>query len=1024
MATYYADIGIASRPGSAGTQADPFGAAQVRAIVTAPAANNTFYLRGTWVLAADLTFGGGWAQTFEAWDLTAYGPWRIYGDGLYDVSAYAGVGHPFNDGILVVERVQLYTLNRMYVDLNDATSRLYDNATDTTFVYRTAFALAGVGPATYNRCVWYSVNGDTVSSGGAGATVSNGLMNVANFAAFDGGDANTVDGGGNQYDWTMFAQDYDEPDPAEFNIGQYHGVGYLNAWAHTGNVYVNIHADYDGTARQTGTSTHPLDWDAYNDIAIDAAAWQDTHLFYGQRTLAADWQPSGLWQPGFGAYYTTLDGWDGTPQANAAPWRIDANGHIFGMSANSGDHYVCRRFVHTALDIRFEHIGYAQGATRFENCYFATVGDGTTRNGDIDANQGIFEFNGCTCKWTTWTFRVWVGDDLYRFTDCVFDNTVFAENEFGVSTYYVEFRRCRFLGKTQRQVAAGLSSCAEVTFVDCVFDDTLLRDLPSTLAGVTRSTLLYSTFGLPNRKAESFGTYDFGFDGNEREGVGAFWFGICAAEASANPESGKGPLEVQFTGNSESAITGYAWDFGDGHTSNEQSPDHTYDEPGTYEVVYTISDAIGNTSSTTLTVYVYNWDYGLGYVVTKTDRCFRWALPQEPAQGVGWAFYEGADWPQALGKVGTCEAINTSDERVPLVMDANTFEIHELGKKNQWIDGESAYTGSEIESEILFPEVTPPVGAAAKLKHNQSHLNLKPWLKEYRGATGYSEEGFKGVFSSDVFWRVSGSPSDRAVSKQTPFRGQIVADRHFESRFVQMGARIRGAPWRLSSAEMWLETIDTAAAPVRKLMSEMSWALELSEPVLWVSRSQLNPVRNRAAGMTLGGTYASVVTGPDGLAWSATVMGIADNLRAADIVIGTSDFTFVVWLRSPSVPIELYNDGILVIILKMDGEGYYLKWEDGANELRINLEQDYGNWTQLALQRQAGNVVAYENGVLTNSGSLVSPVISYGDDIVLFNGVVSFFDCRIVLRAVTEAALLYMYNDVVDNQGNATCPIF
>ena len=53
--------------------------------------------------------------------------------------------------------------------------------------------------------------------------------------------------------------------------------------------------------------------------------------------------------------------------------------------------------------------------------------------------------------------------------------------------------------------------------------------------------------------------------------------------------------EVMFTNYSQNATT-YAWDFGDGNSSTEQSPTHTYDTEGTYEVVLTATGAGGSAS--------------------------------------------------------------------------------------------------------------------------------------------------------------------------------------------------------------------------------------------------------------------------------------------------------------------------------------------------------------------------------------------------------------------------------------------
>jgi PKD repeat protein/glucose/arabinose dehydrogenase/type 1 glutamine amidotransferase len=74
------------------------------------------------------------------------------------------------------------------------------------------------------------------------------------------------------------------------------------------------------------------------------------------------------------------------------------------------------------------------------------------------------------------------------------------------------------------------------------------------------------------------------------------------ASAQADPSSGPAPLEVQFTGElsdrgAEDPPT-YEWDFGDGETSTEVNPTHTYEEVGTYEVTLTVTDAAGTTTDT------------------------------------------------------------------------------------------------------------------------------------------------------------------------------------------------------------------------------------------------------------------------------------------------------------------------------------------------------------------------------------------------------------------------------------------
>ncbi len=67
------------------------------------------------------------------------------------------------------------------------------------------------------------------------------------------------------------------------------------------------------------------------------------------------------------------------------------------------------------------------------------------------------------------------------------------------------------------------------------------------------------------------------------------------ANFSSDVSSGSAPLSVQFTDLSENA-TAWNWDFGDGATSTEQNPMHTYSATGDYIVNQTVSDANGTNS--------------------------------------------------------------------------------------------------------------------------------------------------------------------------------------------------------------------------------------------------------------------------------------------------------------------------------------------------------------------------------------------------------------------------------------------
>jgi PKD repeat protein len=76
--------------------------------------------------------------------------------------------------------------------------------------------------------------------------------------------------------------------------------------------------------------------------------------------------------------------------------------------------------------------------------------------------------------------------------------------------------------------------------------------------------------------------------------------------ASATPTTGSAPLSVAFTGDATGGTTPYTyrWQFGDGSTSTERSPNHTYQTGGSYTATFTVTDASAKTCSKTISITV------------------------------------------------------------------------------------------------------------------------------------------------------------------------------------------------------------------------------------------------------------------------------------------------------------------------------------------------------------------------------------------------------------------------------------
>jgi PKD repeat protein len=76
------------------------------------------------------------------------------------------------------------------------------------------------------------------------------------------------------------------------------------------------------------------------------------------------------------------------------------------------------------------------------------------------------------------------------------------------------------------------------------------------------------------------------------------------ADFTGNPTTGDEPLTVQFTDLSTGSVTSWLWNFGDGGTSTQQNPPHTYNAAGDYTVSLTVTGP-GGSDSETKTEYIH-----------------------------------------------------------------------------------------------------------------------------------------------------------------------------------------------------------------------------------------------------------------------------------------------------------------------------------------------------------------------------------------------------------------------------------
>ena len=168
-------------------------------------------------------------------------------------------------------------------------------------------------------------------------------------------------------------------------------------------------------------------------------------------------------------------------------------------------------------------------------------------------------------------------------------------------------------------------------------------------------------------------------------------------------------LTVSFTSTStdDGGAPAHAWDFGDGSTSTEQNPVHTYAADGSYTVTLTVTDGDGNTDTHTATVDVeaipeaielVNGEVRIISGAAGSDTLYRLEVPENGTGPLSFRSYTGS------GNV----SLYVSHEAVPTTADydwrstrpgnneAVVIADPEPGIYYVLVRGESAYSGVRL----------------------------------------------------------------------------------------------------------------------------------------------------------------------------------------------------------------------------------------------------------------------------------------------------------------------------------------
>jgi PKD repeat protein len=367
---------------------------------------------------------------------------------------------------------------------------------------------------------------------------------------------------------------------------------------------------------------------------------------------------------------------------------------------------------------------------------------------------------------------------------------------------------------------------------------------------------------------------------------------------TSNTIIGAAPLLIQFTDTTDGNIVSWYWEFGDGETSTEQNPSHIYTEEGRYDVSLEVTYDDDSTDTFEELGYALVDEVSL----EASTKCLRYATEQP--EGYGWSEFGGGDMVIPLGDNGAFTINDDNGQSRDIIIDESDYGFYEVDTCDRFVNTKPSPLDKGL-SEIAWEKwereaVVDESHENKRLKHENSHVGIRPSDTANRGKSGYTTTGQRTLQKISIEAYSNGE-------KLTPTAIAPKLIENGEATFTEMNVNacrvqmvIKGTCGEIevtNHVHNYLGVVSGSPEPNNRLPGDNDIIMELAtNNVLWISRG-LIPLRNRCTGVILEGGTVSIVEGPDS---RNSGFSCADNVTCDNIAV-TSDCTIVLWSKDANL---------------------------------------------------------------------------------------------------------------------------
>jgi len=450
----------------------------------------------------------------------------------------------------------------------------------------------------------------------------------------------------------------------------------------------------------------------------------------------------------------------------------------------------------------------------------------------------------------------------------------------------------------------------------------------------------------------------------------------------------------------------FQWDFGDGIKGQGAEVSHVYLLPGIYITTVTyVFDEFNIWYQEGGSSGAWGWYCGgpstiteqITVIVTEKiklytlEKCYRLGMGTT-VQGHGPSEYTGENWPFPTPGLGGKECVDELNQVHEVLYDCVSGTFREIAmvdgatgtsETKKFTDDDYLGEGHEIDGSIELQEVN---GGAENflIEHEDTFLFHRPENEANKNQTGYDANGFRTAQSIDVQLIMDGDTTLPLETDNIPAKAEIEFDKRKEMHRGRMKIIYAASEIIFTGIRQYFIAKDKGASLTQRVMVENGYQDEIqANRVWWLSRDP-NPYRERISGNNISSAFMASLsmgtTGPDGNAYSALTVAHSP-LMLPSFVLQSGMIMF--WANSDELELSVNDDDVTLTILPISGSSWKLCYSRGIVKtgiIKINL--------------------------FCGSEFAIFDISVYGG------------------TSLSDDAIAYYFNDVVNNNGNNCLPLF